>query len=852
MLINSFKHLIQHISQGSIVITPNARLSKSILERYDASQTDKVWPSAKVYPFNYWLQQLWLRYCSYQQEQQPRLLSDAQNSYLWLELIKRQAHTLYNPNALAQQLQQAWTHCLAWQVDINTDQFEQNEETLFFQIMLKQYLKLRANTISACELIGKIQQAIIKQELKLPSNIIFAFFDEFTPQQALLLNTIDANPESELIYFDEAINDPIEVKRIEAQNQQDEIHSVITWITQKLAQDPNQQLGIVVPNLQQCRAQLEQQLLEKLPKTQCNISMGKPLSNYPIVSNALSLLALSDYVFSIEQLHLLCHSTFIGKYDEEKEARQDLYIDIKNTTEKNIYYKIAKSKLNALWLANSLEKFITLLHAEKKRSLTQWGQCFIQALELIAFPGEDILTSEEYQIHLRFIKALKEFETITDPAKQLSKHQALSLLQWHLENIIYQPQGEQTNIHFIGLLESLGLPFDAVWIMGMDEQQLPQKLMPSPFLPLKLQRDLQMPHASEERESKLAKKYIERLTKHSKDITFSFYQEHESTTLGASPFIQHYPLITAPLATKQSTLKNYIETYLPQYKLPFKTDALKNLKGGSYLIKEQAQCPFRAFSKFRLNIPEPRQSLDGLDNLDKGILIHKALEIFWLKIKSQQRLLELKQDGSLEQEITLAVEASIRFIKLKKNFSFNKLYSELELRRVKKIIMLYLELEMARPPFTIKHIEFSINFIASKLNISLRLDRVDELENGDWLIIDYKTGSPSISHWFSERLTEPQLPIYALTEPKIKGIVYGQLQQRDIKNKGVCAYDMNIKGIESIEKKYKTDWQEQLKQWQHAVHLLADEYIDGEISATPNQSTLCTGCVYRALCGKNR
>lgn len=44
----------------------------------------------------------------------------------------------------------------------------------------------------------------------------------------------------------------------------------------------------------------------------------------------------------------------------------------------------------------------------------------------------------------------------------------------------------------------------------------------------------------------------------------------------------------------------------------------------------------------------------------------------------------------------------------------------------------------------------------------MSVDRVDQLEDGRRIIIDYKTGAAiDTKNWASERLSEPQLPIYA-------------------------------------------------------------------------------------------
>ena len=55
-MIRSLTELFELAIEDVVVLTPNARLTKSLTERYNESQTKNVWPSIKIYPFNQWQQ----------------------------------------------------------------------------------------------------------------------------------------------------------------------------------------------------------------------------------------------------------------------------------------------------------------------------------------------------------------------------------------------------------------------------------------------------------------------------------------------------------------------------------------------------------------------------------------------------------------------------------------------------------------------------------------------------------------------------------------------------------------------------------------------------------------------------
>src|ERR1700747_974209 len=54
------------------------------------------------------------------------------------------------------------------------------------------------------------------------------------------------------------------------------------------------------------------------------------------------------------------------------------------------------------------------------------------------------------------------------------------------------------------------------------------------------------------------------------------------------------------------------------------------------------------------------------------------------------------------------------------------------------------------------------NVSVGGLKLRLRADRIDLLENGQRLLLDYKSGEVSVKDWEGERPDEPQRPLYAI------------------------------------------------------------------------------------------
>ena len=84
------------------------------------------------------------------------------------------------------------------------------------------------------------------------------------------------------------------------------------------------------------------------------------------------------------------------------------------------------------------------------------------------------------------------------------RNAALAMLRRCCENRISQPQTADARIQVLGPLEAAGLSFDALWICGLEAGRFPAPARPNPFIPIPLQRRLDMPHASADREWRFA------------------------------------------------------------------------------------------------------------------------------------------------------------------------------------------------------------------------------------------------------------------------------------------------------------------------------------------------------------
>ena len=114
--------------------------------------------------------------------------------------------------------------------------------------------------------------------------------------------------------------------------------------------------------------------------------------------------------------------------------------------------------------------------------------------------------------------------------------------------------------------------------------------------------------------------------------------------------------------------------------------------GGTYVLKDMAACPFRAFARNRLGARELEEPDLGLNARDKGSGVHKVLELIWAELKCQDNLKALEPQ-QLQELIACGIEKTLTGI--------DRLGARLERTRLQRLLTEWFEIEKARPPFRV-------------------------------------------------------------------------------------------------------------------------------------------------------
>jgi ATP-dependent helicase/nuclease subunit B len=285
------------------------------------------------------------------------------------------------------------------------------------------------------------------------------------------------------------------------------------------------------------------------------------------------------------------------------------------------------------------------------------------------------------------------------------------------------------------------------------------------------------------------------------------------------------------------TLEEFSDGTAPAYQ------AGGEVRGGTGILKSQSLCPFRAFAEYRLEAGGPNDACFGFDPMQRGGFLHKALELAWGRLRTQAQLLSLSDDGLQ----ILAREVAAEAVDANGGDPFHRQTAQVERERLRDLLLEWLNtVEKTRTqPFAVEMVEQERYFELGGLGLRLRVDRIDRLDNGKLLLIDYKSGETSRSSLDDERPGEPQLLIYAAALGReVDGLFFGQLKPRCLKLVGYSR-EQHVPGRAMGVLREK--WDGFLDSSYEHLQRIAQEFVEGHMAVRPAKGA-CVYCKMKPLC----
>ncbi len=881
------KQLFNTIDKGALVVTVNRRLSRYLQQAFDADQLQRgheVWSTPQIMPLSSWLHQLWQEYC-FVESAPPRFIDQHQSSLLWQELIaeSEQGSGLLNVASTARTVVQAWGLMQQWCLNIDELPRAYNQDVDAFRTWALAYQQRcqKDNFIDEASFYNYLTARLDQLQTVLPRHIVLFGFDEVTPQVQRLLDAI--NKAGSVVEIHERNHLKGNATRLACESVDEELRVIATWLKQLHEADQIGRTAVVVPKPAELRPRIEAIFDDVLQPANLllpgsaniapyDISLGTPLAEQPIIITALRLLELARGSMELAAFgRLLLSPTWAGGDDALlARAQFDAWLRKKSITKitlRKLCDYLARSEFQESCgeLAQMIEKLTELYDRLPPKAVASvWAEHFKELLQTLAWGTGRRLESNEFQAVEAWKAVLNQFAGLEQVTGPFNYATALKHLRQLANNTVFQAQSRNQSIQVLGSLEAAGMQFDNLWLMGLSDDAWPTTASANPFLPITLQVEHGMPHASAERELAFAQRMTAGFLSSAKNIQVSYCIRDGDRDLRPSPLIEMLPEIKITALLDQPLAATYREQIyrssqlekIPDQQAPLVAKA-DEVAGGTRILKDQAACPFRAFAKYRLGARALDEASTMLEASDRGNLVHEVLEGLWSNLRNQKNLLALDET----QRQVLISEVVTAVIEKASHFSpslFSERFTALELERLQQMSLDWLALEEQRSPFEVIEIEQAESFEIAGLKMNVRVDRVDRLASGEQCVIDYKTGQgSSIAKWFDARPEEPQLPLYcvARAEP-VSALAFAQVNVREYKFIGLSDELDIIKGIEPFSKpKYnmgKPDWPALIAEWQTVLENLAQAFIAGQADVDPKKyPTSCDYCDLTPLCRIN-
>ena len=248
-------------------------------------------------------------------------------------------------------------------------------------------------------------------------------------------------------------------------------------------------------------------------------------------------------------------------------------------------------------------------------------------------------------------------------------------------------------------------------------------------------------------------------------------------------------------------------------------------------------CPYQFFISQMLGLREPMEIHETMDHKDLGSFAHTCLEIF---NDGDESVPGTPWDGPISDRRQEAEDLLYNIGKhVLKQFHAAGHAKSGYLAHWKRIRKRYLDLQASLRDRHIEENETQQSVsIDEQLELHGRLDRVDCEGDGNLVVVDYKTGTASISPGQIQSGEKVQLSTYALLLPKANKVEYWWLGESDEKRR-------------QSGSKSDGDLQQAKAQVRRRLIKLYADLREGEAMPANGDTKTCSYCYAKGICRKD-
>lgn len=571
------------------------------------------------------------------------------------------------------------------------------------------------------------------------------------------------------------------------------------------------------------------------------------LPTAPLVSHALLMLQSVGRIAAAEACALIA-SPFSAGARPEFAARARCAARLQAER----YEPITRAELRTVAARGECPELCALLdgleplgaETRGRRPPAQWVAFVARWLAAWGWPGLDAPTPQERAAHAAWWRALDGAATLDAVLPPLRFSEFLARLRQIVREITDGEALAPDAAEVLALEEAAVLRPEAVWILGVHDAAWPVTVESNPLLPPVLLRRAGAPGSSAAADALRAEQQVAAILDGAHTATLSYAQYDGETPRRPSALLARLGaavIAAPPLAARWQAADEgeALEAAPADAPVPIAANGPQHHRGGTGILAAQARCAFRAFALYRLYAEELEEAEPGVAPRLRGQIAHAAMAALWRDLGTQSAARARGAAGrarAIERAVTAALD------------EFGVDHPELtarrrvlEAQRLGRLLAQSLAADLERPPFEVVAIEAQQSVELAELSLTVRIDRVDRLEDGSELILDYKTGQARRKDWTLPRPLAPQLPVYALARAPapLGGIGFAQLRPGDCR---LITEPRSMPGEPQALAALRAEWRDELER-------LARAFLAGTAELDPRDGAkTCEECGLQPLC----
>ena len=830
--------------QTSTVLTETARQASELRYAwaYEVNSLgNDAWPTPSIRSIDAWIRGIYddLARLGYQEARYGLLQRSA------LNLAFRQCAPDYEYHKHTRAIVEAWRLYCEWILSRVKGDLMLTENGRLFARWLEAFeqFQLDEEMVTTPQLASIITDLVRNGSWKPLSNLTLFACNELTPSRRDLLRWLEQKG-TKITKFDPPLLENRAHSKTLLETLPRERSTFAQWSRERLASlGEESRIGIVLPSIESEYLTLRRHFeatffdCEDIDRI-VNLGAGVPLQETRLCQDAMKFLYWTTHDLSHSEVLQLGRSPYL-KNLEIPQLFSDRYPEL---------FRLSGFAFRS---DSSSAKQIASMIAGQPKLLSQWIETVHRVLQIAGWDFEE--ESEEEQ------RALASFVDVLNDASKLSSfigrttwQEAVALVLDGARSHQLAYESRYAPIQAMSRQESLALQFDALWVAAVGIGDWPPKINPNPMIPLRVQRRAIMPRTSDQSMLRWSESMSKMWAGSAPEVVFSATQEDEDIENVLSLLLEDHSEVESSELIEGTALVQFAHPWgsVRQYDVIRKyiSDKGTKLPRSEYscartgMIRDQSNCPFRAWAIHRLGLKKESEAHQFPDALQRGTAIHSVLNLLATNARNQSQLMVLS-----DEQIEVAIEEAIEPYKGQR---LPDRFLDVERSRLRKVVRQWLQFELTRQVFEIKELEKSYQLQVEGMKFGLRVDRIDETPDLSALVIDYKTGNINLGNWSLPRPMDTQMPLYSMAVPDCDGLAYENISSNETKFRGLSKSESVEDGLKVASERFELKSGTPLPDiWRTSISSIVKEFQIGLAKVDPtNAQVTCRNCHLSSLC----